>query len=237
VSPPRLPPRPAPKPNRPPALELRPGETGEPTPYRRRQDTLRGPGPVPPAHVAAAREAARESRPEPSLTPEQSQLQLYRKRAETAERELREARDRQSRSATPPGVSVAPPALDDAAVGKLVKASVNALARKIGLPAVLVAMLGLGGAGYKVATDKPAPPALTAAELDARLDKLKTRKGGLDDLVRATNEGLQLSKCLRRKVNEIGGALLPAPDRMGPARRPAPYEDDCQDSPRPLPEP
>lgn len=242
--PPRLPPRPAPKPNRPSALELRPGETGEPVPYRRQQDTLRGTGPVPPEHVAAARAAARESRPElePSLTPEQSQLALYRRRAEEAEaRARRLEQDRQTRSASPPfgTPSQAPGAavLDDAMIGKLVKASVSALIRKVGLPAAFLVMLGLGGAGYKVATDKPAPPALTAAELDDRLDKLKTRKGGLDDLARATNEGLQLSKCLRRKVNQIGGALLPDPNKMGPAHKPQPYEDDCPENPRRLPEP
>jgi hypothetical protein len=174
--------------------------------------------------------------PPTSETPEQDALRILRARV----REL-EAKDRQSRSASPPPLSLpvpsTAPVLDDAAIRKLVKASVNAVIRKIGLPAALVAMLGLGGTGYKVATDKPTPPALTAAQLDASLDKLKTGRGGLNDLVRATNENLQLSKCLRRKVNEIGGALLPAPDRMGPARKAQPYEDDCQDSPRPLPEP
>jgi biotin carboxylase len=208
---------------------VRPGDTGEPTPYRRQQDTLTGVGgPVPPEHLAAARAAARESRPafEPSLAPQQRQIDLYRARAEAAERELRAAKG-----------SIAPPALSDEAVGKLVKASVNALAKKIGLPAVLIAMLGLGGAGYKVATDKPTPPALTAAQLDERLERLHTRKGGLHDLVRSTNAQLYVTKCLRRKMNEIGGALLPAPDRMGPARRPQPFDDDCPDSARPLPEP
>lgn len=171
-----------------------------------------------------------------SETPEQAANRLLRARV----REL-EARDRQHRSASPAPVSLpapsAAPVLDNETIGKLVKASVSALVKKVGLPAAFIAMLGIGGAGYKVATDKPAPPALTAAELDDRLDKLKTRKGGLDDLARATNEGLQLSKCLRRKVNQIGGALLPDPNKMGTALKPQPYEDDCQENPRLLPEP
>jgi hypothetical protein len=171
-----------------------------------------------------------------SETPEQDALRILRARV----REL-EARDRQTRSASQaPAATQAPGSaggLDDAAIGKLVKSITSSVMKKLGLPAALAACLGLGGAGYKVATDKPAPPALTAAQLDSALDKLKTGRGGLNDLVRAQNENLQLSKCLRRKINEIGGALLPAPDRMGPARKAQPYEDDCQDSPRPLPEP
>lgn len=213
---------------------MRPGETGEPTPLRRQQDTLPGVGGrVPPEHLAAARAAARESRPElePSLTPEQLQLALYRKRAEDAEARAQRA----ERHATPPGGTPSQaPALDDAAIGKLVKASVNALVRKVGLPAAFIAMLGLGGAGYKVATDKPAPPALTAQDLAKALHPLETR---IDKQTTSINEGLQLSKCLRRKVNQIGGALLPDPGRMGTALKPQPYEDDCQENPRLLPEP
>jgi hypothetical protein len=174
--------------------------------------------------------------PPVSETPEQDALRILRARV----REL-EAKDRQARSASPPPLTVpvprSTPVLDDAAVGKLVKSITSSVMKKLGLPAALAACLGLGGAGYKVATDKPAPPALTAAQLDERLDKLRTGRGGLNDIVRATNENLELGKCLRRKVNEIGGALLPAPDRMGPARKPQPYEDDCEPSPRFLPEP
>jgi hypothetical protein len=233
LTPPRLPPRPAPKPNRPPALELRPGETGNPTPYRERQDTLRGTGPVPSRDVAAARERLEH---EPSLTPEQSQLALYRKRAEEAEAALR--KDRQTRSATPPGgtPSQAPGAavLDDAAIGRMVKSITGAVLKRVGLPAAFIAMLGLGGAGYKVATDKPAPPALTAEDLNRAFKPVESR---LDKLTTSTNEGLQVSKCLRRKVNQIGGALLPDPQKMGTALKPQPYEDDCPDNPRPLPEP
>jgi hypothetical protein len=233
LTPPRPPPRPAPKPNRPPALELRPGETGEPAPYRRQQDTLRG---ISPEHVAAARQAARE-RPElePSLTPEQSQLALYRKRAEEAEARARKAEDR---SASPPlgTPSQAPGAavLDDAAIGRMVKSITGAVLKRVGLPAAFIAMLGLGGAGYKAATDKPAPPALTAEDLNRAFKPVESR---LDKLTTSTNEGLQVSKCLRRKVNQIGGALLPDPQKMGTALKPQPYEDDCPDNPRPLPEP
>lgn len=164
------------------------------------------------------------SMPPISETPEQDALRVLR------------ARVRELEAKAPLAVPTpsAAPALDDAAVGKLVKASVSALVRKIGLPAAFIACLGLGGGGYAMAVQKPPPPALTAEDLTKALRPIETR---LDRITTATNEGLQLSKCTRRKVNQIGGALLPDPQKMGTAHKPQPYEDDCPENPRLLPEP
>jgi hypothetical protein len=190
--------------------------------------------------VAAARAAARAPRA-PSPTPELSQIAALRARAEAAEARARVGAAGDTGAAGAAGAigktgqaGADAPILDDAAIGKMVKTAVSALVKKVGLPAAFIACLGLGGAGYKVATDKPMPQALTSVELNKSLEPLSNK---LDKLTIANNENLQLSKCLRRKVNEIGWALLPAPDRMGPARKPQPYEDDCLDSPKPLPEP
>lgn len=135
--------------------------------------------------------------------------------------------------------TVAPPSdvLSDDFVGKLVKAVVSSLTKRVGGPLALLAMLGVGGAGYKVATDKPAPPSITAADLDARFAKFEDKVGGrLDRLTGTVNEEIDASRCVRKKTSQIGESLLPAPDRMGAKRLPSAFEDDCPDSPKRLPE-
>lgn len=181
--------------------------------------------------------------PAPSQRPEQAAVEALRRRAEAAEAKaadadrLRRERD-EARAATTP--TIAPEShhgLSDETIGKLVRELGGILAKKIGLPAALLAMLGGGGYAMHAASEKPAPPPLTAAQLDAAIDKLRTRKGGLDDVTRAVNDLAQVSKCTRRKVTQIGESVLPAPDHMGAQRKPQPFEDDCPENPKPLPDP
>jgi len=215
---------------------------------------------VPPDETRAS-----ASLPPPSADSKDAQIAALRARAEAAEKRDAEKRDKlaelerqqrvqaEARSPATFPPAVAPPAptppaptppaapavvaepATEAVIEWLVK---RAVANRKAIYA-LVAALGLGGGGalIKTANDKPAPPALTKADLDAAFDRFRTRKGGTDDQTRMLNEQLQLTKCLRRKVKQIGESVLPAPDHMGSQRKPQPFEDDCEDSPRPLPDP
>ncbi len=149
---------------------------------------------------------------------------------------LRRVEELERRVATTTAPSSDP--LGDEAIRKLVKAVVGAITKRFGAPAALVAMLSGGGGLYHYATTKPAPPPLTAAEFNERLAE-SDRKivGRLDGLTNAVNGNIDVTRCMRKKTNQIGESLLPAPDRMGPARRPAPFEDDCPEGPKRLPEP
>jgi hypothetical protein len=182
--------------------------------------------------------------PPPHPVPEGAAAAAARRRASELETRaaLAEARAAKAEAdaAAARAATVAPASgdvLSDDVVGKLVKAVVSALTKRVGGPLALLAMLGVGGAGYHVATDKPAPPPVTAAELDARLDKFADKIGGrLDKLTTTVNEGIDVTRCVRRKTNQIGESLLPAPDRMGAKRLPTAFEDDCPDGPKRLPE-
>lgn len=176
------------------------------------------------------------SLPPPSKHPAEAQAEAYRRRAAAAEKALLARKE--SEPVAPPKTEPAASGLvSDETIGRLVREVVNALAKKVGAPAALIVLIGGGAAGFKVATDKPAPPALTLEQLDDRLGKLKTRKGGLDDIARGQNGSIKLLKCLRKKQNQIGESMLPAPDHAGAARRIAPYDDDCGDPPSLLPDP
>ncbi len=123
----------------------------------------------------------------------------------------------------------------EAVIGWLVK---RAVANRAAIYA-LVAALGVGGGGVaiKQATDKPKPEPVTMAQLEQALDKQRTRKGGSDDQTRALNDLLDLAKCQRRKITQIGKSMLPAPDHVGTASKVQPFDDDCPDPPRRLPDP
>jgi hypothetical protein len=184
-------------------------------------------------------------------TPDEASQEALRKRAKAAEAKAAEL-ERQARlraeldspaAGFPPPVTPAPPKPveppkepeADAVIGWLVK---RAVANRKAIYALVAAMgIGGGGVAIKTATEKPQPPPLTMAQLEQALEKQRTRKGGTDDMVRMLNEQLQVTKCLRRKVTQIGESVLPAPDHMGNVRKPQPFEDDCPDSPKPLPEP
>lgn len=202
-----------------------------PTPQGVQVVTIRDADKTPPSATMPAR----------SETPEQGSIRVLRERAEAGEERARraEARARElEQRPAPVSLPAASAPLDDAAIGKFVRQVTNAVLRKVGIPAALLVCLGGGGALYKTATDKPTPPALTAAELDSRLSAFEGRIAKrLDKLTTNGNETIDLLRCQRKKVNQIGGSLLPAPDRMGSAYKPEPFEDDCPESPKRLPEP
>jgi hypothetical protein len=236
------PPRPK-QASRPEIIDLTPE-----TPVRdaRRFDNPRALEPFPrPGKLPGELSPTLPSAPLPPLdpVPEGAAAAAARRRASELEGQLaveRAARERaEAEAAAARAATVAPTSdvLSDDVVGKLVKAVVSALTKRVGGPLALLAMLGIGGAGYHVATDKPAPPPVTAAELDARLDKFADKIGGrLDKLTTTVNEGIDVTRCVRRKTNQIGESLLPAPDRMGAKRLPTAFEDDCPDGPKRLPE-
>jgi hypothetical protein len=243
VSPPL---RPAPprarQPSRPEIIDLVP-ET--PVRERRRFDNPTPFEPLPfpkPPLVPGEFQRTMPSPPSPASlpvaeTPDKASTLALRRRAEEAEKRERDALA-QLEAARRSTAAPASDPLGDEAIGKLVKAVVSALTKRIGLPAVLIASLAGGGGLYKYATDKPTPPPMTAVELDARLAKFEERVGGrLDKLTTTVNDGVDLQRCLRKKTGQIGGSLLPAPDRMGSALKPQPFEDDCPDSPKRLPDP
>lgn len=174
----------------------------------------------------------------PASTPDAASAAALRRKLEDAERRARDAEAKQAAAEKRASSLPAGDPLGDEAVGKLVKAVVSALTKRFGAPLVLATCLAGGGYALKAANEKPAPPPLTAAEFSERVDKFETRvTGRLDSLTRSTNVTIDMTRCMRKKTNQIGESLLPAPDRMGPARRPAAYEDDCPESPGRLPEP
>ncbi|HTJ17861.1 MAG TPA: hypothetical protein VL494_13870 [Steroidobacteraceae bacterium] len=172
--------------------------------------------------------------PPPSLHPAEAQAAAYKRRAEEAEKQLAEQRAAKASEAPASGNAV----LSDEHIGRFVREVTRVFLRRIGAPAALVAMLGGGGYALKASHDKPAPPPLTAQQLDERLEKFEGKVvSRLDKLTTTTNEGIDLQRCLRKKVGQIGGSLLPAVDRMGAALKQQPFDDDCPDSPKRLPEP
>jgi hypothetical protein len=173
------------------------------------------------------------SLPPPSADPKDAQIAALRARAEAAERRAAESKA----PASEPAKSQPAELVSDEAIGRVVRHLGAALMKRVGAPTALLVLLGGGGYALKTANEKPAPPPVTLAELDDRLEKLKKRKGGLDDIARGQNGTIKLLKCLRRKQNQIGESMLPAPDHMGSVRKPQPYDDDCGDPPSLLPDP
>jgi hypothetical protein len=148
---------------------------------------------------------------------------------------------RSGRKASPAGgtraQTMSQPPVSDEAIGKLVREAVKSLMKRLGMPAALVACLGGGGLAVKAAVEKPEPVPVTVEQLEAALSKLKTGPSGMDAQVKVTNEAIRLLKCMRRGQNLIGESLLPSPERVGAARRMQPWEDECGENPKLLPEP
>lgn len=225
------PPRPR-QPSRPEIIDLVP-ET--PVRKQRRFDNPSPLEPLPPLHTPTL--PSPPSLPEPAATPDKASELALRRRSEEAEKRERDLLVKLEAAEKRATTAPASDPLGDEAIGKLVKAVVSAITKRFGAPAVLIASLLGGGYVLKTANEKPTPPALTAVELDARLAKFEQLVGGrLDKLTTTVNEGVDLQRCMRKKTNQIGGSLLPAPDRMGSALKPQPFEDDCPDSPKRLPE-
>ena len=205
-----------------------PPTTTEPSPAESPVQSQRHPSPLP----------APSQRPEDARVAAQArEIERLRGERDKAREEAEKAHARALEVASrPPPESTE--GVSNETIGRIVREVTNAIGKKLGLPAVFMACLGGGGYAVHVANEKPVAPPVTAAELDKRLEKFEAKVvTRIDNLTTTQNGAIDVIRCVRKKTNQIGGSLLPAPDRMGAALKQSPYEDDCPDSPKKLPEP
>jgi hypothetical protein len=190
-------------------------------PYRPPQPTLRESPAPPPSHPAdhPFGTPASRSLPPPSSDPKDARIAAM-------ERELddyRKGRKFSPAAGTP--APAAPVGVSDEVIGRVVRQLLERVAKRVGAPAALLACLGGGGYAFSYVKEEQAPPPpayVTKDELDKALRGRKDKA-----LAKAVNPVARLAKCVLKQQDKTGKMLLPAPDHVGSALKPQPWENEC----------